>query len=187
MIEAELKARVKDVEAVRIWLRARAEEEEATYHDTYYDWPDRRLDTEGREIRLRIVSTAAGTVNLLTYKQPPVAAGQGSKPENETQIAEPEPVQTMLEGLGLVKMVTFKKNCRNFKIAYGKRHFTVTLVTVPELDGSFIEAETMVDLVEVESAVANIRELFSELGVLEGIDKGSYTDAVMIAQGIARQ
>ena len=48
MIEAEIKARVRDVAAVRGELRARAAEEVSRYWDTYYDLPGKVLAATGR-------------------------------------------------------------------------------------------------------------------------------------------
>jgi adenylate cyclase class 2 len=51
MIEAEVKARVRDPERVKEGLRARAAEHVSVYRDTYYDWPDGSLTAAGRELR----------------------------------------------------------------------------------------------------------------------------------------
>ena len=57
MIEAELKARVREPDALRGRLRRLADEERSTYRDTYYDRPGRDLTAEGRELRVRVVDT----------------------------------------------------------------------------------------------------------------------------------
>ncbi|HEV2638120.1 MAG TPA: CYTH domain-containing protein [Actinocrinis sp.] len=59
MIEAELKARVEDRDSLRALLRAAAGEPEAArYEDTYLD-RDGELDRDGRELRVRTVTTDA--------------------------------------------------------------------------------------------------------------------------------
>jgi adenylate cyclase class 2 len=179
MIEAELKARVKDVEAVRTWLRARAEEEEATYHDTYYDWPDRRLETKGQEIRLRTITASAGISHVLTYKQPPVDRESGSKPEYETTIADRAPVAAMLCDLGLVELVTLTKHCLNFKFDYGNRQILATLVTVPELSGAFLEVETRTESAEINVALKTVKAVMADIEVIRDLSSDSYTKSVM--------
>ncbi|WP_100444845.1 class IV adenylate cyclase [Glycomyces xiaoerkulensis] len=178
MIEAELKARVRDVEAVRRWLRERATEEPATYHDTYYDWPDHRLDTEGREIRLRTIETRTDTTHLLTYKQPPADAS-GSKPEHETVVADPNSVEVLLRDLGMVELVSLTKRCQNYRFTYCDRLILATIVNVPELDGTFLEIETLASEVDLESALGTVRTVATKLGVIDSLDYAKYTDSVM--------
>ncbi|WP_199039997.1 class IV adenylate cyclase [Glycomyces salinus] len=182
MIEAELKARVRNVEAVQHWLRKRATEEPATYHDTYYDWPDHRLDHEGREIRLRTITTLTGTKHLLTYKQPPLDPESGSKPEHETVISDRNPVEVMLRDLGLVELVSLTKQCRNFRFNYRGRRILATLVTVPELDGTFLEVETASDQIDIEDALTVVRHILVDLDVITDLDSSSYTGSVLAAR-----
>src|SRR5262249_8291740 len=82
VIEAELKARVRDPGALRERLRQWADEEISIYRDTYYDLPGRPLAAEGRELRVRVVETGGMRRTLLTYKEPAVDAESGSKPEH---------------------------------------------------------------------------------------------------------
>lgn len=55
IIEAELKARVRNPERVRELLQRRAREEVSTYSDTYFDTAGRELTRDGRELRVRVV------------------------------------------------------------------------------------------------------------------------------------
>jgi len=48
VIEAELKARVRDSRALLEHLRTLAAGESSIYRDTYYDWPGRELSAGGR-------------------------------------------------------------------------------------------------------------------------------------------
>ena len=69
MIEAELKARVRDPGALRDRLRRLASEEISLYRDTYYDRPGRDLTMEGRELRVRVMDTSGVRRAVLTYKE----------------------------------------------------------------------------------------------------------------------
>lgn len=69
MIEAELKARVREPDALRGRLRRLADEERSTYRDTSYDRPGRDLTAEGRELRVRVVETGTTRRTVLTYKE----------------------------------------------------------------------------------------------------------------------
>jgi len=95
VIEAELKARLRDPSAVRDRLGARAPVERAIHRDTYYDEPHGRLEREGRELRLRTVETPDHVLHLLTYKEASVDEASGSKPEYETCVAMPSVVESL--------------------------------------------------------------------------------------------
>lgn len=55
-----------------------------------------------------------------------------------------------------------------------------TVVTVPQIDGTFIELETIVPQREVKAALRDIRAVLHELGITdEDLTTEQYTDAVM--------
>ncbi len=64
-IEAELKAVVRDVDAVRAALDERASAEMSTYADRYFDYPDHRLTEQGRELRVRTITDNSGQTRVL--------------------------------------------------------------------------------------------------------------------------
>jgi adenylate cyclase, class 2 len=180
VIEAELKAHVRDPEALRALLRRRGDEEISVYRDTYYDRPDRELTTDGRELRVRIVEVADVRRSILTYKEPAVDAVSGSKPEHETTVADPETVDTVLRALGMEHLVAFEKYCANYRFTAHGRDMLATVVTVPEINGTFIELETMSEESDTASALDDIRAILHELGVADNdLTTEQYTDAVM--------
>lgn len=183
MIEAELKARVRDPEGLRARLRRRAEEEISVYRDTYFDRPEGALTAEGRELRIRIVETGNGRRSILTYKEPAVDEASGSKPEHETQVADPQVIDTMLRALGAVELVAFSKHCANYRFTERGRDFLATVVTVPELDGTFLEVETRADGDDLDTALADVRAVLADLGITDAdLTTEQYTDAVMRAR-----
>ncbi|MGW4329392.1 class IV adenylate cyclase [Nocardia sp. NPDC004573] len=180
MIEAELKARVRDVESVQAALAARSAGQRAKYEDTYYDLADERLSSEGRELRLRTITTGNGRRSMLTYKEPAVDASSGSKPEYETEVADPAVIDSALRGIGLKELVRFEKHCVNYQFASAGRDLLATLVTVPELDGTFIELETVVSESELAEALEVVRSTLRQLGIADSdLTAGQYTDAVL--------
>ena len=179
MIEAELKARLRDPEAVRAALAARAEAEAATYRDTYYDSPNEDLDRSGRELRLRSVEAVGLVRHLLTFKEPAVDEASGSKPEYETAVGAPLAVDHLLRALGYRPSVELTKECENFRLSTGGRDFLATLVRVPELEDTFLEVETMAEEHDVGQALAAVRELLGQMGVTDAeLTTELYTDAV---------
>lgn len=184
MIEAELKARVREPEALRGRLRRLADEERSVYRDTYYDRPGRDLTAEGRELRVRVVETGEMRRTVLTYKEPAVDSGSGSKPEHETKIADAAPLDAVFLALGLERLVAFEKRCANYRFTARGRDMLATVVTVPEIDGTFIELETMADDPDVDAALTDVRTVLHDLGIADDdLTTEQYTDAVMRARG----
>ncbi|WP_371660670.1 class IV adenylate cyclase [Streptomyces sp. NBC_00280] len=179
MIEAELKARVQAPEAVMRRLDERATARVEVYRDTYYDRPDGSLEKSDRELRVRTVHGADGTRTVLTFKDAAVDEASGSKPEHETQVTDGEAVHAIVRGLGHVPVIAFEKRCRNYDFEAHGRQMLATLVRVPEIDGTFLEIETLVDEDDVSSALDDIRAVLAELGIgSEDLTRELYTDAV---------
>lgn len=183
MIEAELKARLTDPNDVRAALDQRATPEKAVYRDTYYDTADGALDAAGRELRLRTVETPDAVRHLLTFKEPAVDEASGSKPEHETTVATPGAVAHMFQALGYEPAVELTKDCENYELSDGGRDFLATIVRVPEIDGTFLEVETMADEDQVDEALAAVRSVLRQLGVTDDeLTTELYTDAVRTAR-----
>ena len=183
MIEAELKARVHDPAALRDRLRRLASEEISLYRDTYYDRPGRELTTQGRELRVRIMETSGVRRAVLTYKEPAADAASGSKPEHETKVADAAVVDEILRALGLEHLVAFSKHCANYRFTARGRDMLATMVTVPEIDGTFVELETLAGEADLAAALGDVGAVLGELGIGEDdLTTEQYTDAVMRAR-----
>lgn len=179
-IEAEIKALVRDSVRVQELLRGRAPEEVSVYSDTYFDTPNRDLDRDGRELRVRVVRTGNTTSTVFTYKDAAVEDRGGSKPEIETTAQDPDALQAILNGLGFDVVISFDKHCANYEFTVNGRSLLATLVRVPELAETYVEVESIVDAeTEVAPALATIRSLLTELGIEpEDETTETYTDAV---------
>ncbi|MEW2354970.1 class IV adenylate cyclase [Spirillospora sp. NPDC029432] len=183
MIEAELKARVRDPDGLRERLRRLAEEQRSVYRDTYYDRADGSFLREGRELRVRVVDRGGARRTVLTYKEPAVDRASGSKPEHETRIDDPEVIDTALRALGAVEYVRLTKHCANYRFTAHGRDMLATVVTVPELDGAFIELETLASEDELQDALGAVRAVLKELDVTDrDLTTEQYTDAVIRAR-----
>ncbi|GAB3169640.1 class IV adenylate cyclase [Myceligenerans halotolerans] len=179
MIEAELKARVHEPEAVMRRLDERAVPRVEVYADTYYDRPDGSLEAAGRELRVRTIHGPDGTRTLLTYKGPVVDEASGSKPEHETRAEDPAAVHEIIRGLGYIPTITFEKRCRNYDLRVDGRRVLASLVRVPEIDGIWIEVETLAVPDDLDAALTAVRTVLADLGIDETtITRDLYTDAV---------
>jgi adenylate cyclase class 2 len=179
VIEAELKARVHAPEQVMRQLEERATARVEVYRDTYYDRPDGSLEKAGEELRVRTVHGADGTHTVLTYKGAAVDEESGSKPEHETHVEDADQAHAILRGLGYVELIAFEKRCRNYDLEARSRQMLATLVRVPEIDGTFLEVEALVDEGQVPAALDDIRAVLTELGIgAEDLTRETYTGAV---------
>lgn len=185
MIEAELKARVADREALRAQLAAVAGEPEwAVYQDVYFDRHE-ELARDGRELRVRHINLADTERTILSYKGPVVDAATGSKPEFETEVAEFGGMIDILEGLGYKHTIEFSKDCEIYRLSTpAGRSVLATLVSVIELLGVFLEVETMVENEdEVPAALDDLRALLLDLDLgPDTLTTELYTDAVARAR-----
>ncbi|MDT0309366.1 CYTH domain-containing protein [Streptomyces sp. DSM 44917] len=121
---------------------------------------------------------------MLTFKGAVVDEASGAKAEHETPVGDAEAAGAVLRGLGYEPVIAFRKLCRNHAFeAYG-RAMLATLVRVPEIDGTFLEVETLVpEEVDVPAALAGIRRVLAGLGIDEGdLTTELYTDAVANAR-----
>ncbi|MGH3796297.1 MAG: class IV adenylate cyclase [Pseudonocardiaceae bacterium] len=184
-IEAELKARLRDPGRIRALLRDRAREQVATYSDVYFDTVDHRMTAEGRELRIREISDDDGNRSVLTYKAPSVHAASGSKPEYETEVIRPDVMRIILDQLGYVVLVALTKHCRNYWFVSNGHDMLATLVHVPELDGTFLEVETIVsDKSETDAAITAVRAVLTDLGITDDdLTTEQYTAAVQQRRG----
>lgn len=184
MIEAELKARVYAPEAVLRQLDERATARVEVYQDTYYDRGDGSLEKADQELRVRTVHGAEGRRTVLTFKDAAVDEESGSKPEHETQVADSEAAHAILQGLGYVPVIAFQKRCRNYEFEAHGRQLLATLVQVPELDGTFLEVETLVDEDQVNAALDDVRAVLADLGIgPDDLTRETYTGAVAAQRG----
>ncbi|MGW3024502.1 class IV adenylate cyclase [Streptomyces sp. NPDC001221] len=179
MIEAELKARVHAPEQVMRQLDQMATARVEIYQDSYYDRPDGSLEKADQELRVRTVHGADGLRTVLTFKAAAVDEASGSKPEHETRVEDSQAAHAILQGLGYVPVIAFEKRCRNYAFEARGRQMLATLVRVPEIDGTFLEVETLVDEDQVGGAVDDIRAVLADLGIgSEDLTRELYTDAV---------
>lgn len=168
MIEAELKANVRDPGHVSRLLRQWADEDVCIYRDTYYETADRTLDPAGRELRLRTIDRRDNVRHVFTYKEPAVDRESQSKPEYETHVDDRVVIEHALRGVGFVIDIAFEKHCRNYEFHRNDRDFLATLVVVPEVNPktTFIELETLVPTADdLPAALRAIRDVFESLGI----------------------
>ncbi|RPE27268.1 class IV adenylate cyclase [Kitasatospora cineracea] len=184
-IEAELKAIVRDPESVLAALEKTAGPGRVeVYQDTYYDDPAGGLMDADRELRIRTIHGPDSTRTVLTYKGARVDEDSGSKPEFETRLNDPDAAHAIFRGLGYVPRIAFEKRCRNYELEQDGRQVLATLVRVPEIDGTFLEVETVAtDEEELPAALAVVRGVLHGLGITDDdLTNELYTDAVAAAR-----
>jgi adenylate cyclase, class 2 len=109
-----------------------------------------------------------------------VDEGTGSKPETEVEVSDGRAVDEIRPALGFTHLVTFEKHCVNYSFRAAGRDIMATVVTVPELEGTFIEVETMAEDGDVGPALALVRSVLANLGIADvDLTTELYTEAVM--------
>jgi adenylate cyclase class 2 len=120
---------------------------------------------------------------VLTYKESAADAASGSKPEHETTVADAAVIDAILRALGMEHVVAFVKHCANYRFTAKGRDMLATVVTVPEVDGVFIELETLAGEAELPAALGDVRAVLGELGIADDdLTTELYTDAVIRAR-----
>ena len=182
-VEVELKAKISDVDRVRAELEHLAPGVDETYHDTYYDLPDETLTARDQELRVRTVTNDAGSRTLLTFKTAPVEETSGSRPEHETELADPAVADTVLKALGAVELISLRKLCRNHRFEAEGREVLATLVEVPDIEGTYLEVETLAPADEVDAGLSTVRTVLATLGIGDvDLTTETYTGAVAAAR-----
>jgi adenylate cyclase class 2 len=185
-VEAELKALARNPERIHAALSRRAVGERSIYSDRYFDYPHRGWTRQGNELRVRTVTDELGrTRALLTFKEPAMDEGSGSKPEHETAVEDADVLVTVLTALGVEQIIAFEKRCVNYRFTAQGRDLLATVVTVPELAGrTFIELETVADPGDLDAALEVVRSMLRELGIEDSdLTTQAYTDAVATRRG----
>jgi adenylate cyclase class 2 len=78
-----------------------------------------------------------------------------------------------------VPFIAFEKRCRNYDFEAHGRKMLATLVRVPEIDGTFLEVETLVEEDDLASALNDIHAVLTGLGVSpKDLTRETYTGAV---------
>lgn len=92
-------------------------------------------------------------------------------------------VDEIFRALGLEHLVAFEKHCANYRFTAKGRDLLATMVTVPEIDGTFVELETLADEAGLTAALGDVRAVLGELGIAEDdLTTEQYTDAVIRAR-----
>lgn len=179
VVEAELKAVVHEPDVVAERLRQLADEQKEGYHDAYFDREDGSLGEADQELRVREIVSESGIRSLVTFKGATVDEASGSKPELESGVDDAGTMRGILKHLGYVVDIVLFKQCRNYRFEAHGWPMLATLVTVPELDDTFIEVETQADEDDVADVLQAVKSVLADLGIDESdLTTEKYTDAV---------
>jgi adenylate cyclase, class 2 len=184
MYEAEIKLVVIDPTSVRVSLDSEVIGEDERYEDHYFTHETLVPRNSTRELRVREVQGHKETRALLTFKDEVVDIATQSKQEHETQIANADEFIRIMQAIGFNLDINFTKICTNWRLLRERYEILVTLVTVPELSGHYLELETLVkEKTEIESAIEVLRLLANSLG-LDRSDEttATYTESVRNAR-----
>lgn len=82
-----------------------------------------------------------------------------------------------------MELISFRKLCRNHRFEAEGREVLATLVGVPEIEGTYLEVETLAPTDDVEAGLGTIRTVLAKLGIGDGdLTTETYTGAVAAAR-----
>jgi len=170
--EVELKVRAAH-DPVRDRLRAMEADDGGAVQqrDRYYDAPHRSFADRDEALRVRPeapvppdadpIDRRTDTRTLLTHKGPRIEDGSKTRREVETEVANADAIEVLLEGLGFEPAVTVEKRRDRYRL----NDVTVSLDTVDAL-GSFVEVETKVQGEgAIDGAETRVRDRLTALGL----------------------
>jgi adenylate cyclase, class 2 len=98
-------------------------------------------------------------------------------------VADPDATINILAGLGDQPVLSFAKDCTNYRTSRHGRDFLATVVTIPEIDSTYLEVETLPDADDLDAALRAVRHLIADLGVSKDeLTTDTYPDAVRRAR-----
>jgi adenylate cyclase class 2 len=135
-VETEIKLRIADARAGSELLERngfRVVAPRVFESNDIYDTPDLSIRARGCLLRLR----SAGERSVLTFKGPAEAGRYKSRPESETDVADPDQMRQILRGLGYAAVFRYEK----YRTEY-QRPGDPGVATVDETPiGAFLELE----------------------------------------------
>jgi adenylate cyclase class 2 len=146
--------------------------------------PRRRVTAAGCKLRLRTIEAGDSVRHVLTFKAPAIDAASGSKPEHETAVGDPQAAGAIMAGLGYRPLIAFTMQRANYRLNHSGRDLLASVVTVPEIDGTHLEVETITeDAGDLEAALEAVHAVMAGLGISEqDLTTELYTDAVTAAR-----
>jgi len=172
MIEVEIKAPIKDIEA----LKRRLEELGAQFiaeddeRDVYFNAP--HYDFAETDEALRIRSSKDIT---LTYKGPKLDKVSKTRKEITVPIADAERAMAMLKALGFEEVATVIKRRQVYRL----HDLTISIDDVQGL-GTYMEIEAIVAHKEYQPALNRIFEILRKLGMRkEDTIRESYLELIL--------
>lgn len=161
MYEVELKLPA-DLPQVRRRLRDRGATEigTVTQVDTYYDHPSRSFASTDEALRIRTERSGEDATATVTYKGQLLETESKTRRELETEVAEPDVLDSMLRELGFDPVADVRKERERYELV----GFTVTLDQVEGV-GQFVEVEDTASKAEIDQRQEAATELVAELGL----------------------
>jgi len=169
MLEIEVKAPCKDLDALEKKLQARGARDFGKLYqsDVYYAHPCRDFGRTDEALRLR----TENDLTMITYKGPKVDKESKTREEFEVSVASAEGTVKILDRLGFKAVLKVTK----VRKLYGLKGVSVSLDRVEGL-GDFVEFEYEGE--DMSGGKRSIRQLMEELGV-QGNERRSYLELLL--------
>ncbi|MCL2687884.1 MAG: class IV adenylate cyclase [Methanobrevibacter sp.] len=174
MIEVEVKAKIKDFEAVKTLLKEINAKKSHVEHqeDSYFNNPLKDFGKTDEALRIRKVTIKNKFEIFITYKGPKIDKTSKTREEIEVGIEDSEKIDKIFQHLGFKKVADVIKN----RTIYNLNQYIISLDEVKDL-GPYMEIETdLEDGSEFKEELDKIFDIFKKLGINDGFERTSYLE-----------
>ncbi|WP_431973604.1 class IV adenylate cyclase [Micromonospora haikouensis] len=185
-VEVEKKARIRDRARMEAWLATKSNGIASTYDDTYYDFPDLRLEVDFHsDLRLRRVTTGERVRHVWTHKGS--ALSDGGVPELETTVGDLDTAVGILGALGLTPKIAYTKECVTYRFPIAGQDVVVTLERIADLPHEYVEVEVIAGHDDRSAAWRVVDDVLDAIGVTpDDVDATCHIELVRAARAAAR-
>jgi adenylate cyclase class 2 len=185
MIEAELKFVVTDADGLRDCLDQYGPQRDLRYQDQYFTHDVLQFKKQDAEFRLRAITEAHRLQRtVMTYKGGIIDEATQSKSEYEAEIRDQREMRILLESMGFRCYIEFTKVCQDYRFSVEGHDIGATIVSLEEVDGTWIEIESIVDESALRAELEWLEHFSTTLGLAaDDRTTARYEDAVASARG----
>jgi adenylate cyclase class 2 len=174
MIEVEVKAKIKNLENIRLRLKElkASKIKKELQEDTYFNSPIVNFAETDEAFRIRKTETDGEVNTFITYKGPKIDISSKTRKEVEIKIENDEKAKDVFESIGFKAVRTVKKEREYYN--YGD--YEISLDFIEGLE-PYMEIEIVLNEDDnYKKAQEGIFDIFKELGINDGFERLSYLE-----------
>ncbi|MDL2246438.1 class IV adenylate cyclase [Methanobrevibacter sp. OttesenSCG-928-K11] len=174
MIEVEVKAKIKNLENIRLKLKElnASKTKKELQKDIYFNSPIVNFAETDEAFRIRKTITNGKLNIFMTYKGPKIDSSSKTRKEVEVKIEDDKKAKDIFENIGFEAVRTVEKEREYYKY----ENYEISLDFVEGLE-PYMEIETVLNEDDdYKNAQEGIFEIFKKLGINNGFERLSYLE-----------